>query len=170
MKSNSMAAAAFGAGAVILLAAGYYYLQLAKRDFLGSELAYAVEGFTRAYEHDKTPNGRNRLATAYAPVFLSLPVEIDSLAGYWKSLHKVYHYMARAALAEGRTGDTLRYLRKSINVHPYYANAIRMMGNMWLILGRRNAGAACSQVDQSIMKGENVEPETYNLCLAGVAG
>jgi len=153
------------ASAVSTGLAAWYFGSMVRKEAAAGHLEAVVTRVADRLGRTEGAGLKERLATAYAPLLHQVSSGVVSRPGYWKTIYKTHHYLASAALYQGRPADAIEYLRAALRVHPYYLNGYEMLGNVWRVLGRQAESRACGEVAARIMAVQKPGPEVLRSCL-----
>jgi len=152
MQSGVIQGIAVIVSGFMMLGSAWYWGQMLRKEVASTYLKVAVRSVRSQIKKTPSTAGKERIASTYADFFCQKHSEIRKRPGYWKTLHKTYHLLAQAAIYQGRpVADVIAMLEKSVNYHPYYANAYKMMSEVWGIFGENRQARACDDVYRGIM-------------------
>ena len=152
MRSGVIQVIAVIVSGFMMLGSAWYWGQMLRKEAASTYLKVAVRSVYSQIKKTPSIAGKERIASTYADFFYQKHSEICERPGYWKTLHKTYYSLAQAAICQGRpAADVIALLEKSVNYHPYYANAYKMMSEVWGIFGENRQVRACDDVYRGIM-------------------
>lgn len=151
------------------VAASWYFGNLVLKELASIRLA-VVDSRLSALIKQGAKTGfevPSSVIAASAPYYFELASDIERRPGYWKTLHKTYHHLARIGLYQGRPGDAVVYLVEGLHYNPYYPNAYDMLSKLRKSQGRAAAAEACSTVFENLMHSEVPAKDTIDACIGG---
>jgi hypothetical protein len=152
MRSGVIQVIAVIVSGFMMVGSAWYWGQMLRKEMASTYLKVAVRSVRSQIKKTPSIAQKKRIASTYAGFFYQKHSEIRERPGYWKTLHKTYHLLAQAAIYQGRpAADVIALLEKSVNYHPYYANAYKMMSQVWGIFGKNRQVKACDDVYRGIM-------------------